>query len=72
MMDQINLKHCPFCGTKAKMLGGPYAQERYSIWCKNRHHLEGGMNAQELADTWNTRHEVPIDAENNNPAPASQ
>lgn len=50
------LKPCPFCGTTARIFGGPMAQERYSIWCNNYHHIEYGMNEQETIDAWNTRH----------------
>lgn len=47
---------CPFCGGKATLYGGPYAQETYSIWCENRHHMEGGMDQDEIKKAWNTRH----------------
>jgi hypothetical protein len=50
------LKPCPFCGGKARMLGGPMAQESYSVWCENRHHITGGMDADKLAMEWNTRY----------------
>jgi hypothetical protein len=41
-------------------MGGPMAQETYSIWCTNakgkRHHLDcGTMDAKRAADEWNTR-----------------
>ena len=55
-MDNQKLLPCPFCGSEAKLKGGPMSQENYSIWCKNLHHLDGGMDEQKLIDTWNTRH----------------
>lgn len=56
------LKPCPFCGAKARMLGGPEAQETYSVWCQSRgrrHHVRGTMDADETAAIWNTRADAP-------------
>ena len=53
-----DLLPCPFCGAKARMLGGPEAQETYSVWCESegrRHHVCGTMDADETAAIWNTR-----------------
>ena len=50
-----DLKSCPFCGGAAKMKGGPMAQETYSVWCTNLHHMNGSMDKQVLIDAWNTR-----------------
>ena len=60
MADAPKLKPCPFCGEEAKLMGGPLAQETYSVWCKNtkgkRHHLEcGTMNEADAVSEWNTR-----------------
>ena len=49
------LKPCPFCGGEAKVKGGPMAQETYSIWCINSHHMNGTMNKEDLIAAWNTR-----------------
>lgn len=55
-MTNTSIMPCPFCGSPARLMGGPIAQERYSIWCDNNHHLDGGMDADKLIDEWNTRH----------------
>ena len=57
--ETTKLKPCPFCGSPAKLLGGPMAQETYSIWCTNpkgkRHHMSGTMDASKTISEWNTR-----------------
>ena len=62
------LKTCPFCGSEAKLMGGPLAQEPYSVWCKNesgkRHHLNCGTMCEATAiSEWNSRPEDPRVAE---------
>ena len=59
-MSAPELKPCPFCGSDAKLMGGPMAQEAYSVWCKaprgQRHHLDGlGYKEAEAVAAWNTR-----------------
>lgn len=49
------LKPCPFCGGKAKLYGGPDAQESYSIWCEGSHRINGNFNKDETIAKWNTR-----------------
>lgn len=49
------LKPCPFCGADAKLMGGPKAQETYSVWCENRHHINGTMCPKDTVEEWNTR-----------------
>lgn len=53
-----DIKPCPFCGDDARIGGGPYAQECFSIWCNNRdcrHHMDGNMNYAETVAKWNRR-----------------
>lgn len=57
---------CPFCGSEARLLGGPDAQETYSIWCKNqrgkRHHLDcGTMDRTRAVNEWNRRAQDALD-----------
>lgn len=61
-MSAPELKPCPFCGGKARMLGGPDAQEIYSVWCVDiscHVHLNGTMNAEATAAEWNRRPVLP-------------
>ena len=51
---------CPFCGCRARLLGGRMSQETYSVWCENdrgkRHFLEcGTMDADKAIAEWNMR-----------------
>ena len=52
---QTELLPCPFCGGEAKLKGGPMAQEFYSVWCENGHHLEGSLHREATMIKWNTR-----------------
>ena len=59
-MSAPELKPCPFCGADAKLMGGPMAQETYSVWCQaprgQRHHLDGlGYKEAEAIAAWNRR-----------------
>ena len=58
-MTSAELKPCPFCGSEAKLMGGPYAQETYSIWCNGkkgkRHHLSFSYDRNAAITEWNTR-----------------
>lgn len=50
----MEIKPCPFCGAPSRLRGGPQAQESYSIWCANGHHISGGTsNPERLVKTWN-------------------
>lgn len=49
------LKPCPFCGAKAEVKGGLEAQENYSVWCENLHHMDGGYDREKLVAKWNRR-----------------
>lgn len=51
------LKPCPFCGSPARLLGGPMAQETYSVWCSGpaRHSMDYGFNREVAVESWNTR-----------------
>ena len=53
MPTYSELLPCPFCGAEAEIKGGPYSQEKYSVWCKNLHHLEGAYSRQHMIDKWN-------------------
>lgn len=58
------LKPCPFCGSEAKLMGGPMAQETYSVWClasRGKRHFLGclGYNEAEAIAAWNTRADFP-------------
>ena len=57
------LKPCPFCGGSAKLLGGPMAQETYSVWCENRHHQDYGFSKDEAITAWNTRSDLALAAQ---------
>ena len=51
------LKPCPFCGSNAKLMGGPMAHETYSVWCTGvgRHHMDYGFDKDTAIAAWNTR-----------------
>jgi hypothetical protein len=55
------LKPCPFCGSDARLLGGPEAQETYSIWCGNGHHTAGSFDRDSTIAAWNRRALPPVD-----------
>lgn len=59
-----DLKPCPFCGSPAKLMGGPYSQETYSVWCTRqrgkRHHIDCGYNEAAAIREWNTRAVIEI------------
>jgi len=54
------LKPCPFCGTDARLFGGLEAQENYSVWCLEGHHLEGGYDRDVMVKQWNQRSQVDV------------
>ncbi|MBE2190548.1 MAG: hypothetical protein IAE63_00025 [Alphaproteobacteria bacterium] len=35
--ESDDLLPCPFCGGKARLLGGPCSQEAFEVWCENQH-----------------------------------
>ena len=51
------LKPCPFCGSNAKLMGGPMVHETYSVWCTGvgRHHMDYGFDKDTAIAAWNTR-----------------
>ena len=57
--ERAELKPCPFCGGDARLRGGPYAQESYSVWCSaahgKSHHMDGNMSEADTVAAWNTR-----------------
>ena len=61
--QDIELKPCPFCGSKARLLGGSMAQETYGIWCMTGHHINGTMDKEKTITAWNTR--TPSEGLNN-------
>lgn len=42
-------------------MGGPMAQETYSVWCVNRHHMDGSFDKAATVERWNTRASVTAD-----------
>lgn len=58
------LKPCPFCGSPARLAGGPMAQETYSVWCSGpaRHSMDYGFHREVAIAAWNTRADLEATA----------
>ena len=63
MSDAPKLKPCPFCGSEARLAGGPMAQESYSVWCVGpaRHNMDYGFDREAAIAAWNTRADLSAD-----------
>ena len=51
-IGEPQLRPCPFFGGDAHILGGPDAQETYSVWCI---HVDCGFSREGAAERWNKR-----------------
>ena len=52
-----NLKHCPFCGGKAKLMSATWQEEIYTIYCCDCECELESLDEAELINRWNTRHD---------------
>ena len=54
---KTNLKPCPFCGSKAKLMSATWQEEIYTIYCVECECELESLNKIELVKRWNTRHD---------------
>ena len=54
---KTNLKPCPFCGSKAKLMSVTWQEEIYTIYCVECECELESINKIELVKRWNTRHD---------------
>ena len=54
---KTNLKPCPFCGSKAKLMSATWQEEIYTIYCIECECELESLSESELIKRWNTRHD---------------
>ena len=54
---KTNLKPCPFCGGKAKLMSATWQEEIYTIYCCDCECELESLDEVELIKRWNTRHD---------------